>query len=407
MVSNRPLSYDAAGNILSKSEYDYTTADTLGTATDTVSYVYDTGAWGDLLKTFDGQAITYDGIGNPTKIGSRTFTWQHGRELATLTENGTTWTNTYNADGLRIKRTDGTTDYIYYYAGGQLVRIEIGDKSISLSYDASGVPMSLYYGGSNVTAGNYYYVTNLQGDVVAILDDAGTAVVTYAYDAWGNILSIGGSMAGTLGLHNPLRYRGYVYDQETGLYYLQSRYYDPAIGRFISADEFLSTGQGVLGNNMFSYCCNNPVIRADYSGASFAIAIGFNFNIFGWGGIFTLNFVSTKEDFGVQYSYYLPDDALISDKENQTVGVDIGPYIGIQYTDKNSMDDLEGVAKVTGGDLLLGGDTLTDENGDYLGWQFGTSAFSLNMHSLYTNTETLFRIPTIDLPQILMDWIFW
>ena len=266
-------SYDAAGNILSKREYDYTTSDTLGTATDTVSYVYDTGAWGDLLKSFDGQAITYDGVGNPTKIGSRTFTWQHGRELATLTEDGTTWTNTYNADGLRIKRTDGTTDYIYYYAGGQLVRIEIGDKSISLSYDASGMPMSLYYGGSNVEAGNYYYVTNLQGDVVAILDDTGTAVVTYAYDAWGRIISVGGSMAGTLGVHNPLRYRGYVYDQETGLYYLQSRHYDPEMGRFLNADAFASTGQGLAGSNMFAYCNNCPVIGYDPTG-HFCLVLG-------------------------------------------------------------------------------------------------------------------------------------
>ena len=128
--------------------------------------------------------------------------------------------------------------------------------------------MSLYYGGSNVTAGNYYYVTNLQGDVVAILDDTGTAVVTYAYDAWGRIISVGGSMAGTLGVHNPLRYRGYVYDQETGLYYVSSRYYDPEIVRFINADDidYLGADGSPLSYNLFVYCMNNPVNRFDVNG---------------------------------------------------------------------------------------------------------------------------------------------
>ena len=91
-------------------------------------------------------------------------------------------------------------------------------------------------------------------------------VVRYAYDAWGKVLSITGSMADTLGVQNPLRYRGYVYDQETGLYYLQSRYYNPEIGRFINADALIATGQGILGNNMFAYCNNNPVIFEDASG---------------------------------------------------------------------------------------------------------------------------------------------
>ena len=86
-----------------------------------------------------------------------------------------------------------------------------------------------------VSAGTAYFCTvNLQGDVVAIVDATGNAVVSYAYDAWGNILSVTGSMADTLGESNPLRYRGYVYDNETELYYLQSRYYDPEIGRFIN-----------------------------------------------------------------------------------------------------------------------------------------------------------------------------
>ena len=98
----------------------------------------------------------------------------------------------------------------------------VGSDTLTFAYDASGTPLSLIH---NRTA--YYYATNLQGDVVALLNTSGTAVVTYTYDAWGKLLETGGSMENTLGVHNPLRYRGYVYDTETGLYYLQSRYYDP------------------------------------------------------------------------------------------------------------------------------------------------------------------------------------
>ena len=128
--------------------------------------------------------------------------------------------------------------------------------------------MAVTYGGAT-----YYYATNIQGDVVAILNASGTAVVTYTYDAWGNILTTTGTLASTLGTHNPLRYRGYVFDQETGLYYLQTRYYNPELGRFLSADAFVSTGQGILGNNMFAYCLNNPCSGFDpygnYSKTSF------------------------------------------------------------------------------------------------------------------------------------------
>ena len=132
---------------------------------------------------------------------------------------------------------------------------------MAFAYDASGKPLSLNYNGTR-----YIYATNIQGDVIAILNADGTAIVTYTYDAWGNPLSISGTMANTLGLDNPLRYRGYVWDQEIGLYYLQSRYYDPQLGRFINADGLVATGQGFIGNNMFSYCLNNPVSRIDDTG---------------------------------------------------------------------------------------------------------------------------------------------
>ena len=121
---------------------------------------------------------------------------------------------------------------------------------------------------------DYYFVLNLQGDVVALLNASGTKVVEYTYDAWGNILTTTGALASTLGQQNALRYRGYVFDQETGLYYLQSRYYNPKIGRFINADAFPSTGQGLTGNNMFAYCGNNPVCRQDGFGTFWEAVLG-------------------------------------------------------------------------------------------------------------------------------------
>ena len=191
----------------------------------------------------------------------RQYTGEHGRELATITKDGTTWTNTYNQDGMRIRRTNGMVTYGYVYNGSQLSQMTVGSNTLNFSYDANGIPMSVSYNGTT-----YYYATNLQGDVTAILNASGSPVVSYTYDAWGKPLTVTGSLATTLGTHNPLRYRGYVYDTETELYYLQSRYYNPDTGRFLNADAFTSTGQGFTGNNMFAYCGNNPVARKDDGG---------------------------------------------------------------------------------------------------------------------------------------------
>ena len=112
----------------------------------------------------------------------------------------------------------------------------------------------------------YYFVKNLQGDVVQIRSIYGTVVVEYTYDAWGNVLSITGMYADTLGVNNPIRYRGYYQDFETGFYYLQSRYYDPAVRRFINADGYINANDDLLGYNMYAYCGNNPVNRNDDGG---------------------------------------------------------------------------------------------------------------------------------------------
>ena len=117
----------------------------------------------------------------------------------------------------------------------------------------------------------YYLATNLQGDVVAIYNEAGERIYTYEYDAWGTLLrgvqvATGGSAASTA---NPFRYRGYYYDSETGYYYLNSRYYNPTWGRFLNADGYVSTGQGMIGYNMYAYCNNAPVMGHDQCGSCF------------------------------------------------------------------------------------------------------------------------------------------
>lgn len=266
--------YDNAGNILNRKEYAYTT-DSLenATPTDTVTYTYGDSQWGDLLTAYDGTAITYDEIGNPLTDGTWTYTWEHGRELAAMTDGTTSWTFTYGVDGLRTKRTNGAKTYDYVYIGSQLRQMKVGSDTLKFAYDAEGVPLTLQIGDTY-----YFYLTNLQGDVIGITDSTGTTVVSYTYDAWGNPLSTTGSLASTIGTLNPLRYRGYVFDPETGLYYLQSRYYNPEIGRFLNGDCYAATGQGFVGNNMFAYCGNNPICMMDKCGTDAIYVVDYKFN---------------------------------------------------------------------------------------------------------------------------------
>ena len=135
--------------------------------------------------------------------------------------------------------------------------------TVKFFYDENDAPIAMEYDGNY-----YYYRTNIQGDIEGIYNSNGTLVVSYSYDAWGNILSTTGTLADTVGETNPFRYRGYYYDTETGLYYVSSRYYDPEIGRFLNADEatYLGASGTILGYNLFAYCENNPVNYEDPTG---------------------------------------------------------------------------------------------------------------------------------------------
>ena len=257
--------YDAQGQLLSAADgtttYSYT-YDTVGNILTANGHTYTYGDvdWKDLLTAYDGEAITYDAIGNPLSYcnGTRwTFTWVQGRRLASASDGTDSISYTYNADGVRTSKTVNGTKHTYYYASGKLLRETYGSNTLDFFYSTSGQPYALKYNGTV-----YYYITNLQGDVMSIVDGSGAVAASYKYDPYGNIISATGDLAEI----NPLRYRGYYYDTETTLYYLQSRYYDPKIGRFLNADAFVSTGQGILGNNMFAYCRNNPVVRIDITG---------------------------------------------------------------------------------------------------------------------------------------------
>ena len=149
------------------------------------------------------------------------------------------------------------------WQGSTLVSEYYGGKTLEFFYDESGAPYGFSYKSSSTAApAMYYYVTNLQGDVTNVLDASGSTVASYTYNAWGKLLSSSGSMASI----NPLRYRGYYFDNDTGLYYLKSRYYDPQIARFVNADSQISTYAS--GLNLFAYCGNNPVSRIDSNGHS-------------------------------------------------------------------------------------------------------------------------------------------
>ena len=263
--------YDDAGNITSCKEYAYINnwEDVTGTPTKTNTYTYGDSAWGDLLTAYNGVQWSYDQIGNLTDDGTWEYTWQNGRELASMANGTTTWNYTYDANGMRTSRSNGSATYSYVYNGDQLVQMTKGSDTLYFTYGAIG-PTTVTWNGTT-----YYYAVNAQGDVMGIFDGSGNCVVTYNWDnAWGYNPEPEGAMADTLGTLNPLRYRSYVYDEETDLYYLQSRYYDPEICRFINADNYPTTGQGLTGNNMFAYCGNNPVNRKDDGGEFWNIVIG-------------------------------------------------------------------------------------------------------------------------------------
>lgn len=247
--------YDIGGNILFKKEYALCTDVNLGTCLDTKTYTYKNEGWRDRLNSFDGQTCTYDLMGNPLTYLGHNLEWTKVRRLAKFDNN----TFAYGASGIRYRK----NNTVYTLDGNKILRETDGTKTITYYHGGSGI-VGFKYNGTD-----YYFRKNLQGDVTEIYTSAGLKVASYAYDAWGKVLAVNNYTNDNIGDINPIRYRGYYYDVETGLYYLNSRYYDPEIGRFINADttDVLENAQyDINGLNLYAYCDNNPVAGRDDEG---------------------------------------------------------------------------------------------------------------------------------------------
>ncbi len=274
--------YDNSGNITAVKEYAYNTGDLPQTPTKTITYTYDS-VWKDKLVNYNGQTITYDSIGNPlTYRNGMSFSW-FGRQMESANVNGTAITYKYNADGLRTEKKVGSTVSKYEYTGDKLFYEKRGDLEFHYRYDVFGNVASITRVKADGTSFSLYTVCNSRGDVEELRRSTGELFARYVYDSWGNVLHIydvnGAEITSTanFAVQNPFRYRGYYYDNETGLYYVGSRYYDPVTHRFVNADtsDVLSvTPMGLTEKNLFAYCDNNPVTRADSSGQVWHIIAG-------------------------------------------------------------------------------------------------------------------------------------
>ena len=255
--------YDNGGNILSRTEYACSGNGTVSGSGTTTSYTYGDAEWGDLLTAYNGEEITYDGIGNPLSYRGWTMSWQGGRRLAGMTKGSDTLSFAYNESGLRTSKTVNGVAHSYVWQGSKLAADITDAYALYFHYDSTGDVIGFTRTASGADA-EYFYVKNLQGDILKVITATGTEAATYTYDAWGKLLTSSGDLADI----NPLRYRGYFYDTETGLYYLQSRYYDPEVGRWINIDnvEYLGTEDELISYNLFTYCLNNPVNRTDENG---------------------------------------------------------------------------------------------------------------------------------------------
>ena len=273
--------YDKNGNLLRKNRYEYqpeVAMETLASATpsETKIYRYE-GNWKDQLTSYNGETIAYDAMGNSTVYRGMEMGWKNSSELTEIEKDQTTIRYRYDKEGMRNRKylSDGTT-VLYQVQDRQIIGEqhlrEAQEKPLyemTFSYDADGTLFSM-----NCDGKDYYYILNPTGDVIALVDTGWNTVVSYAYDSWGNVTAIEGDQ--DLGKKNPLRYRGYYWDEETGLYYLASRYYDPEVGRFINADDLSVLSEEkreITDKNLYAYCDNNPIIRKDNEGDMWQLAL--------------------------------------------------------------------------------------------------------------------------------------
>lgn len=245
-VNSNPVNtvtYDNYGNISSKNGILYTYGDPINK---------------DLLTAVGQNTVTYDAQGNPISYLGHTLTWEKGRQLKSFDNN----LYTYNANGIRTSKRVGGIKHNYILEGTKILRETWQNNTLVPLYDSEDSVCGITFNGEA-----YYFNKNLQGDVISITDNDAVTVATYSYDAWGVPTVLTDTTDCNIATINPYRYRGYYYDSDTGLYYLQSRYYDPTVGRFINADDISCLGTNtVVGSNLFVYCENNAINHIDLAG---------------------------------------------------------------------------------------------------------------------------------------------
>ena len=265
--------YDSKGNISTRKLYSN------GALSSTDTFTYGAEGWEDRLTGYNNKTITYDSIGNPTSYLGATLSWR-GRELAGYSKGNKQISYSYDVDGMRYRKTVKTNGvetarFDYVYSDGTLILLTYTANGVSNTarfvYDSWGEPRGFMLNDS----ATYLYLKNAQGDITGIVDEDGVVLLTYSYNAWGEVSFTATDMdslvlAGTLSNVNPFTYRGYCYDYDIKMYYLQSRYYDPEICRFINADstDYLGATGTLLSYNLFAYCENDGVNRIDEDGRS-------------------------------------------------------------------------------------------------------------------------------------------
>lgn len=292
LVDNKYYEYDynETGNIQGKTIYTLDgNGNKISSSKTTIQSEYNNGQWPDQLTSYNNQAITYDQSGNPLDyINGMIFTWSRGRQLSNITfKDGSKAVYGYNENGLRTYK-DATDETVTYeWDEDTLVRETVTYKSTNKTYDiwyfydSTGNAIGYEYDYVNPlnqkSRVRVYYEKDLQGNVIGLLDASGAEIATYSYDAWGNITTTtynqGRETEYSL---NHITYRGYYRDEESGFYYLQSRYYDPEICRFVNADDISVLGMqinSIYKDSLYVYCNSYPVNNIDLTGYWFVRAV--------------------------------------------------------------------------------------------------------------------------------------
>ena len=267
--------YDSRGNITAKKRFNYSAQNLeIATPTETTNFTYSSSGWTDRLTAVNNDSLTYDAVGNVLTFGSRSFTWSNGRCLAQVSEGNNTYSYKYDENGIRTSKTVNGTTTQYNTKDGVILAQSDGTNTMTFQYDTSGQPLGYTYNGAQ-----YIYYKDADGIILGVLDSAGDAIASYYYDAWGKLLDtmlVDEEMPSAIEeavYANPILYKGYYYDFETGYYYLQSRYYDPEICRFINADlpEIAQQSKdNYVGLDIFAYCDNDPINNSDPTGYKYS-----------------------------------------------------------------------------------------------------------------------------------------